>query len=74
MWAAGTIVAELYNLVPLFPGKSEAETLALIHAVLGPFGKWKEGLKLIAKLGLKLEVSFLGLCQRKERKLKKENI
>jgi protein kinase len=35
MWALGTIMAELVNLKPLFPGKKEADQLFLITQVLG---------------------------------------
>ncbi|KAI9512554.1 Pkinase-domain-containing protein [Russula earlei] len=35
MWALGTIMAELVNLRPLFPGKKEADQLYLITQVLG---------------------------------------
>jgi len=35
MWAFGTIMAELVNLKPLFPGKKEADQLFLITQVLG---------------------------------------
>jgi meiosis induction protein kinase IME2/SME1 len=35
MWALGTIMTELVNLRPLFPGKKEADQLFLITQVLG---------------------------------------
>ncbi|KAI9512597.1 Pkinase-domain-containing protein [Russula earlei] len=35
MWALGTIMAELVNLRPMFPGKKEADQLYLITQVLG---------------------------------------
>jgi serine/threonine protein kinase len=35
MWALGTIMAELVNLKPMFPGKKEADQLFLITQVLG---------------------------------------
>ena len=35
MWALGTIMAEVVNLRPLFPGKKEADQLFLITQVLG---------------------------------------
>jgi hypothetical protein len=35
MWALGTIMAELVNLRPLFPGQSEIDQVALICDVLG---------------------------------------
>ena len=56
LWAAGAILAELYNLVPLFPGKTETETLTLIHCVLGPFDQWRDGQRLLAKIGIKVDV------------------
>jgi serine/threonine protein kinase len=35
MWALGTIMAELVNLKPMFPGKKEADQLFLITQILG---------------------------------------
>jgi meiosis induction protein kinase IME2/SME1 len=35
MWAVGTIMAEVVNLRPLFPGKKEADQLFLITEILG---------------------------------------
>jgi meiosis induction protein kinase IME2/SME1 len=35
MWALGTIMAELVNLRPLFPGQNEIDQMALICEVLG---------------------------------------
>ena len=70
MWAAGAILAELYNLVPLFPGKSEAETLTLVYCVLGPLDKWKEGMKLVQKLGIRFDVCSFLLLKEKASMLK----
>ena len=35
MWAAGCILAELLKMEPLFPAKTELETLQLIAKLLG---------------------------------------
>jgi meiosis induction protein kinase IME2/SME1 len=35
MWALGTIVAELVNLKPLFPGSDQLDQVAKISEVLG---------------------------------------
>lgn len=69
MWALGTIMAELVNLRPLFPGKGELDQIAKITEILGdpsdeygfdhrgkPFGggKWSRGLKMAKAAGLAL--------------------
>lgn len=36
IWAVGTIIAELYNLQPLFPGTSEIDEIFKICSVCGP--------------------------------------
>jgi meiosis induction protein kinase IME2/SME1 len=61
MWALGTIMAELLNLRPLFPGRNEVDQFVKITEVLGdpcesygldargkPFGggRWDEGVQL----------------------------
>ncbi|CAG8520250.1 11907_t:CDS:2 [Diversispora eburnea] len=66
LWAAGAIMAELFTLKPLFPGKSEIDQLFKISEVLGSpceqaelpvkigeiyGGEWKEGIKLAKSLG-----------------------
>ncbi|RHZ44833.1 hypothetical protein Glove_709g74 [Diversispora epigaea] len=66
LWAAGAIMAELFTLKPLFPGKSEIDQLFKISEVLGSpcekanlpvkigelcGGEWGEGIKLAKSLG-----------------------
>nr|CAD1840928.1 unnamed protein product [Ananas comosus var. bracteatus] len=48
MWAMGAIIAELFTLRPLFPGKSEADEIYKICSILGTPNKniWAEGLQL----------------------------
>ncbi|KAL0562710.1 Serine/threonine protein kinase, partial [Marasmius crinis-equi] len=44
MWALGTVMAEVVNLRPLFPGFNEMDQFARIRELLGyPFGKTKSG-------------------------------
>ena len=35
MWAAGCIIAEMFQGKPLFPGRSDIEQLTLVHSALG---------------------------------------
>lgn len=66
MWALGTIMAELVNLRPLFPGQGEIDQVARICEVLGdpcrdygcddrgkPIGggKWPKGVKMARAVG-----------------------
>jgi serine/threonine protein kinase len=66
MWALGTIMAELVNLRPLFPGSSQVDQVARICEVLGDpsdehghdsrgmsvgGGKWSEGIKMARAVG-----------------------
>jgi len=66
MWALGTIMAELVNLAPLFPGQSETDQVALICEVLGDpsddygldergvslgGGPWSKGIRMASSLG-----------------------
>ncbi|XP_056174277.1 cyclin-dependent kinase F-4 isoform X4 [Syzygium oleosum] len=48
MWAMGAIMAEMFNLRPLFPGSSEADEIYKICSVLGSPTRdsWTEGLHL----------------------------
>lgn len=48
MWAMGAIMAEMFNLRPLFPGSSEADEIYKICSVLGSPtpDSWPEGLHL----------------------------
>ncbi|EIM83509.1 Pkinase-domain-containing protein [Stereum hirsutum FP-91666 SS1] len=69
MWALGTIMAELVNLRPLFPGKGEIDQISKITEILGDpsdeygydqrgksigGGKWSRGLKMAKAAGLAL--------------------
>jgi serine/threonine protein kinase len=66
MWALGTILAELANLKPLFPGQSEVDQVLQICEVLGDpaqnhgrdargryvgGGEWSSGIQLAKKVG-----------------------
>lgn len=53
VFAFGCIMAELYNLAPLFPGNNDADQLSRIVKVLGTpdANEWPEGYKLSKKLG-----------------------
>ncbi|KAF8339735.1 kinase-like domain-containing protein [Cantharellus anzutake] len=65
-WALGTIMAELVNLRPLFPGQGETDQVALICEVLGDpsddygidergvcigGGSWPKGIRMASSLG-----------------------
>ena len=54
IWALGCIMAELYNLRPIFPGKSEFDQIEAIFKILGTskFMEWTTGLELMNKLGM----------------------
>ena len=54
IWALGCIMAELYNLRPIFPGQSEFDQIDKIFKVLGTpkNGEWDVGFALIDKLGM----------------------
>ncbi|KAL3202106.1 hypothetical protein MRX96_042679 [Rhipicephalus microplus] len=55
LWAVGCIIAELYTLQPLFPGRNEVDQLFRICAVLGTPDQreWPEGHQLAAALQLR---------------------
>ena len=69
LWALGTIIAELVNLKPLFPGTNEYDQVRKICEVLGDpsdygfdsqgrpqgGGKWPRGLKIAKQSGLIFE-------------------
>ena len=69
LWALGTIIAELVNLKPLFPGINEHDQVEKIFEVLGDpsdygfdsqgrprgGGKWPRGLKIAIQSGLVYE-------------------
>lgn len=52
LWALGCIMAELYNLRPLFPGRSEIDQIFRIASVLGTPDKseWAEGYRLASQM------------------------
>jgi serine/threonine protein kinase len=78
MWALGTIMAELVNLRPLFPGQGEIDQVARICEVLGDpsdeygrdprgrsigGGKWSKGIKMAKAVGFAFpKVSFYAIC------------
>ncbi|XP_064486447.1 serine/threonine-protein kinase ICK-like isoform X2 [Ornithodoros turicata] len=55
MWAVGCIMAELYTLQPLFPGRSEIDQIFRICSVLGTPDKrdWPEGHQLAAAMNFR---------------------
>ena len=55
IWALGCIMAELYNLRPLYPGQSEFDQIDKIFKVLGTpkNGDWIIGFDLMEKLGMR---------------------
>ena len=57
IFSIGAIMAELFLLKPLFPGKSEMDQLSRLIGVLGTpkLNDWPEGFKLIQKIGMKLD-------------------
>jgi serine/threonine protein kinase len=59
IWAIGCIMAEMYNLKPLFFGNSEKEVLFRMCGVLGTptLNNWVEGLSLAKKIDLKFPTS-----------------
>ena len=55
IWAMGCIMAELYNLRPLFPGSSEADEIYKVCSVLGsPTNRtWQEGVRLANQMSFR---------------------
>ncbi|KAG0424478.1 hypothetical protein HPB47_028318 [Ixodes persulcatus] len=59
LWAVGCILAELYSLQPLFPGRSEVDQIFRICSVLGtpdkgfPQRDWSEGHQLAAAMNFR---------------------
>ncbi len=55
IFSLGAIMAELFLLKPLFPGKSEMDQLSRLISILGTpkVNDWPEGFKLIQKMGMK---------------------
>ncbi|KAF8600396.1 kinase-like protein [Ceratobasidium sp. AG-I] len=79
MWAFGTVIAELLNLRPLFPGTSEMDQLKLINDVLGDptdaygfdengrrigGGPWRRGYELARPLGYQFPRNYPQLLSR----------
>jgi len=56
IWAIGTLMAELYNNNPLFPGSSDKDQVIKICSVLGSQNllNWEEGKQLLKKIDLKI--------------------
>ena len=54
IWALGCIMAELYNLKPLFPGQSEFDQIEKIVKILGTpkYDQWPEGYRLMENLNM----------------------
>jgi serine/threonine protein kinase len=55
VWAMGAIMAELYNLRPLFPGSSEMDQIFKVVTVLGTPTQesWADGLRLASQMRFK---------------------
>lgn len=55
MWAVGCIMAELYTLQPLFPGRSEIDQIFRICSVLGTPDKrdWSEGYQMAVAMNFR---------------------
>lgn len=56
IWAAGAIMAELFNMKPLFQGTSETDQLFKIISITGTPGpgNWPDGIKLANRLNIRL--------------------
>ena len=64
LFAIGCIMAELYRLTPLFPGKIEIDQLHLIFQLMGPLTQdvWPDGLQLMERhFGLSCQKHFHSL-------------
>ena len=57
IWAVGCVLAELYNLKPIFPGKDKFDQMNKIICILGTpkENDWKKGYELIEKLGISFQ-------------------
>jgi len=63
MWAAGTMMAEMYSLRPIFAGESESDMLFKIASVLGAPRQWPQGMRLAQRAGLSFpSMEALGLA------------
>ena len=60
IWAIGCIMAELYNLSPIFPGENEFDQIHQILKILGTptRGKWPWGYEQAESLGIQLPVYY----------------
>lgn len=56
MFALGCVMAELFSLEPLFPGKDEHDQLPVMLSLLGPMTEreWPQGIRLIEQLQLNI--------------------
>jgi len=56
IWAIGSLMAELYNNNPIFPGSSDKDQIIKICSILGTqnFLNWEEGKQLLKKIDLKI--------------------
>jgi meiosis induction protein kinase IME2/SME1 len=78
MWALGTIMAQLVNLRPLFPGSGQIDQMARICDLLGDpsdeygpdgkgtavgGGKWPKGIKMAKALGFAFPKVYSYLCR-----------
>ncbi|KAM1037237.1 hypothetical protein FF1_032128 [Malus domestica] len=64
MWAMGAIMAELFSLQPLFPGRSDADQIFKICSVIGrpTLGSWRNGFLLAHKMNYQFpQIDGLGL-------------
>lgn len=55
MWAMGAIMAEIFNLRPLFPGESELDEIFKICSVIGTpnYETWPQGMELAASMNFR---------------------
>ena len=82
MWALGTILAELVNLKPIFPGQSEVDQVYKICAILGDpsreygsdergklrgGGDWDRGIKMARAVGFGFPKVRAALCGQRSR-------
>eukprot|EP00948_MAST-09A_sp_MAST-9A-sp1_P001127 g1127.t1 len=57
IWAAGCILAELYTLVPFFPGSGELDQLCRIFDIIGhpTVESWQEGFHFLSRIDLQVD-------------------
>ena len=57
IWAIGCIMAELYNLKPIFPGNDEFDQINKICKIIGTpeYNSWPEGYLMMQKLNLRFQ-------------------